>query len=156
MKKIVLLTFSILIGGLIPALAQDKLTAILKTELMRNYQIMKNQDVPVYYISLRVDDSESYDITGSNGAVSQNSYQKGRSMSITMRVGSPVFDNMHYSGNMQNIRRVALPDTDIEEEIKLSLWRELQQAYSEAKDRLQSNVTEQTTRPAEEDKSPDF
>ena len=156
MKKIVLLTFSILIGGLIPALAQDKLTAILKTELMRNYQIMKNQDVPVYYISLRVDDSESYDNTGSNGAVSQNSYQKGRSMSITMRVGSPVFDNMHYSGNMQNIRRVALPDTDIEEEIKLSLWRELQQAYSEAKDRLQSNVTEQTTRPVEEDKSPDF
>ena len=156
MKKIFLFILTILTGGLSPSYAQDKLTGILTNELMRNFEVMKQLDVPVYYISLRVEDSESYNITGSNGAVTQNRYQKGRAMAITMRVGSPAFDNMHYSGNMQNIKRVALPDTDIEEEIKLSLWRALQQAYSEAKDKLQSNFTEQTTRPAEEDKSPDF
>ena len=156
MKKFFLFILTILTGGLSPSYAQDKLTGILTNELMRNFEVMKQLDVPVYYISLRVEDSESYNITGSNGAVTQNRYQKGRAMAITMRVGSPAFDNMHYSGNMQNIKRVALPDTDIEEEIKLSLWRALQQAYSEAKDKLQSNFTEQTTRPAEEDKSPDF
>lgn len=156
MKKIFLLFMGALILGIAPVRSQDKLTAILKNELMRNYEVMKTLEVPVYYISLRVDETESYNITSSYGAVSDNDFYKGRQMAIAMRVGNRSFDNLHYSGNMQNIRRVTLPDTDVEEEIKLTLWRELQQAYSEAKDKLESNVTEQTTRPVEEDKSPDF
>lgn len=156
MRKFLLFILSITVAGLIPVLAQDKLTDILKKELMRNYEIMKTLDVPVYYISLRVDESESYDIISSNGAVSENKYNKGRLMAITMRVGNRKFDNMHYSGNMQNIQRITLPDSDVEEVIKLSLWRGLQQAYSEAKDQLEENRTERTTRPVEEDKSPDF
>ncbi len=156
MRKSVLCVLSMLIAVIMPSYSQDKLSEILRSELMRNYDVMKKLEVPVYYISLRIEDSESYNITSSSGAASQNKYQKGRVMSVSMRVGSPVFDNLHYSGNMQNIKRVSLPDTDIEEEIRLMLWRTLQQAYSEAKDKLQSNYTEQTTRPSEEDKSPDF
>ncbi|MHB9056605.1 MAG: metallopeptidase TldD-related protein [Paludibacteraceae bacterium] len=156
MRKFLLFILSITASGLMPVLAQDKLTDILKKELMRNYEIMKTLDVPVYYISLRVDESESYDIMSSNGAVSENKHNKGRLMAITMRVGNRTFDNMHYSGNMQNIQRITLPDSDVEEAVKLSLWRGLQQAYSEAKDQLEENRTEQTTRPVEEDKSPDF
>ena len=75
MKKFFLFILTILTGGLSPSYAQDKLTGILTNELMRNFEVMKQLDVPVYYISLRVDDSESYNITGSNGAVTQNRYQ---------------------------------------------------------------------------------
>ena len=156
MKKIFLLTLSILVGGIAPIWSQDKLTTLLKNELIRNFEVMKKLEVPVYYISLRVDESESQTISSSYGSVNQNSYKKNRQMSITMRVGDRKFDNMHYSGNMKNIKNVILPENDVEEEIKLSLWRALQQAYSEAKDKLEKNVTDQTTLPDEEDKSPDF
>ncbi len=156
MKKIVLLSLGLIFLGNFQVKSQDKITEILKKELMRNYEVMKNLEVPVYYISIRVDEDESHTVASNYGATSENDYRKNRQMAISMRVGNRNFDNMHYSGNMRNITRVGLPDNDVEEEIKLSLWRALQQAYSEAKDELESNVTEQTTRPEEEDKSPDF
>ncbi|NLO69557.1 MAG: TldD/PmbA family protein [Porphyromonadaceae bacterium] len=117
---------------------------------------MKDFDVPVYYISLNVEQSIVHSISGGYGAISDNRYYKGRRMLISMRVGSNKFDNLHYSGNMNNHIVVTLPEEDVEEEIKLTLWRGLQQAYSEAKDKLESNLTEFTTRPTEEDQSPDF
>lgn len=156
MKKIVLLSLGLIFLGNFQVKSQDKITEILKKELMRNYEVMKNLEVPVYYISIRVDEDESHTVASNYGATSENDYRKNRQMAISMRVGNRNFDNMHYSGNMRNITRVGLPDNDVEEEIKLSLWRALQQAYSETKDELESNVTEQTTRPEEEDKSPDF
>lgn len=140
----------------IPAQAQDKLTRILQKELTRNYNVMSKLDIPVYYISLRVEKNTIHTISSSFGAVSDNNYYTGRRMAISMRVGSRKFDNLHYSGNMNSNLVVSLPDEDIEEDIKLTLWRGLQQAYSQAKDDLESNQTEFTTRPKEEDTAPDF
>ena len=140
----------------IPAQAQDKLTRILQKELTRNYNVMSKLDIPVYYISLRVEKNTIHTISSSFGAVSDNHYYTGRRMAISMRVGNRKFDNLHYSGNMNSNLVVSLPDEDIEEDIKLTLWRGLQQAYSQAKDDLESNQTEFTTRPKEEDTAPDF
>ncbi len=156
MRRIVLLSLCFILLSNIQVKSQDKITEILKKELMRNYEVMKDLEVPVYYISIRVDETETHFITSNYGAVAENSYVTNRQLAISMRVGDRDFDNLHYSGNMRNITRVQLPDSDVEEEIKLSLWRALQQAYSASKDLLESNETERTTRPEEEDKSPDF
>ena len=156
MKKTFLILLSLIVLSIIPAHSQDKLTQILQKELMRNYDIMKDLDVPVYYISLRVEKNTIHNISSSFGAVSDNIFYNGRRMIIAMRVGSNALDNLHYTGNMNNNITVSLPNEDVEEDIKLTLWRGLQQAYSEAKDELESNRTEYTTRPQEEDTAPDF
>ena len=139
-----------------PVSSQDKLTKILQKELTRNYEVMSKLDVPVYYISLRVEKNINHNISSSFGAISDNNFFKGRRMVITMRVGTSQFDNLHYTGNMNSNIAVNLPEEDIEEDIKLTLWRGIQQAYSQAKDELESNQTEFTTRPKEEDSAPDF
>ncbi len=156
MKKTFIFLLSLFLLTVIPVHSQDKLTQILQKELMRNYEVMKTLDIPVYYISLRVEKNTIHNISSSFGAVSDNVFYKGRRMVITMRVGSNSLDNLHYSGNMNNNITVTLPDEDVEEDIKLTLWRGLQQAYAEAKDELESNQTEYTTRPQEEDTAPDF
>lgn len=156
MRKIYIYLVFALFLFTMPAQAQDKLTRILQKELTRNYNVMSKLDVPVYYISLRVEKNTIHTISSSFGAVSDNNYYTGRRMAISIRVGNRKFDNLHYSGNMNSNLVVSLPDEDIEEDIKLTLWRGLQQAYSHAKDDLESNQTEFTTRPKEEDTAPDF
>lgn len=156
MRKIYIYLVFALFLFTMPTQAQDKLTRILQKELTRNYNVMSKLDIPVYYISLRVEKNTIHTISSSFGAVSDNNYYTGRRMAISMRVGSRKFDNLHYSGNMNSNLVVSLPDEDIEEDIKLTLWRGLQQAYSQAKDDLESNQTEFTTRPKEEDTAPDF
>lgn len=151
---VIILSLLVLIVS--PVKSQDKLTKILQEELTRNYTIMQGLDVPVYYISLRVDKQTLHNISSSFGAVSNNAYYQGRNMTITMRVGNRNVDNLHYTGSMNNNVVVSLPDEDIEEDIKLTLWRGLQEAYAEAKDALTSNRAEYTTRPREDDTSPDF
>ncbi|HHT23339.1 MAG TPA: TldD/PmbA family protein [Bacteroidales bacterium] len=156
MRKILLIALAFIVLSSPKATSQDKITEILQKEMMRNFEVMKNLEVPVYYISIRVEEQENQGIISRYGAILSNFNRKQRQMAITMRVGDRNFDNMHYSGNMRNITQITLPNTDVEEEIKLSLWRALQQAYSKAKDDLESNQTQRTTRPEEEDKSPDF
>ncbi len=156
MRKILLIALAFIVLSSPKATSQDKITEILQKEMMRNFEVMKNLEVPVYYISIRVEEQENQGIISRYGATLSNFNRKQRQMAITMRVGDRNFDNMHYSGNMRNITQITLPNTDVEEEIKLSLWRALQQAYSKAKDDLESNQTQRTTRPEEEDKSPDF
>ncbi|NLI71221.1 MAG: hypothetical protein GX361_00635 [Bacteroidales bacterium] len=156
MREIYIYLASVLFFVALPTHSQDKLTRILQKELTRNYNVMSKLDVPVYYISLRVEKNTIHTISSSFGAVSDNNYYTGRRMAISMRVGNRKFDNLHYSGNMNSNLVVSLPDEDIEEDIKLTLWRGLQQAYSQAKDDLESNQTEFTTRPKEEDTAPDF
>ena len=46
----------------IPVSSQDKLTKILQKELTRNYEVMSKLDVPVYYISLRVEKNINHNI----------------------------------------------------------------------------------------------
>lgn len=156
MKKTYIYLALVLLLIAIPTQAQDKLTRVLQEELARNYKVMSKLDIPVYYISLRVENKINHTISSSFGAVSDNNFYTGRRMLITMRVGSRKFDNLHYSGNMNSNFLVHLPNEDIEEDIKLTLWRGLQQAYSKAKDDLEANQTEFTTRPKEEDTAPDF
>lgn len=136
--------------------AQGNFTAILQKELMRNFNVLKTKDIPVYYIGLRVEETTSHTLYSSFGALNTNEFNKGRRMYITMRVGERNLDNLHFSGNLRNQTSIIIPDENIEEAIKLALWRGIQDAYSKALEDLKTTKTNLTTRPEEQDKSPDF
>lgn len=156
MNKRYHLVFAIVLLSLFPLPAKNTFTAILQNELMRNYNVLKNKDIPACYIGLRVEETTSHTLYSSFGALNTNEFNKGRRMYITMRVGDRNLDNLHFSGNLQNQTSIAIPDENIEEAIKLALWRGIQNAYSKALDDLKTTKTKMTTRPVEQDKSPDF
>ncbi len=136
---------------------KDDLKIILQKELMRNFNVMSKLDVPVYYISVRMNETTYHSINVSYNSVVDNDFSKNRrEIAISMRVGSREFDNMHFSGNLKNNYVYTLPQTNIKEELRLSFWRALQQSYSKAVDNLEANKTKLTTNVVEEDKSPDF
>ncbi len=159
-KNVILLfvAFALLNGNSLKAkgVKKDRLDKILQKELMRNFEVMKKLKVPVYYISLRVEEEQTAFLQSSHGGIDANSNYFNRNIAISMRVGDRKFDNMHYTGNLRNNYRYTLPDTDVEEDIRLSLWRALQQTYLRAVDELEENKTRLKTDIEQEDKSPDF
>ena len=46
---------------------QDQVVSTLKTELNRNFDVLKNEPIPVYYISVRVDEIQSIGTLGRLG-----------------------------------------------------------------------------------------
>jgi TldD protein len=63
---LVCVLFSVISMGLY---GQDKLLDILSQEVAREMDILKSQEVPVYYLSYRVDDVKRSGISTSFGAV---------------------------------------------------------------------------------------
>ena len=118
---------------------------------MRNYNVLKKNDIPVYYIGLRVEDTTSHTLFSSFGALNTNEFNKGRRMYITMRVGGRNLYIQHFSGNLRNHSSIIIPDKNIEETIKLALWRGIQDAYSKAPEDLKTTKTNLTTRPEEQE-----
>lgn len=129
---------------------------IIQQELMRNYEVLKKRDIPVYYMALKVERTSQNVITSLYGNVLDNSLGSLIDFSVLMRVGDRTLDNRHYTGNLSLPSFVDRMGKINEEAIKLFVWREIQQTYSEAIDKLKYNKAQQATQAKEEDKSPDF
>lgn len=161
-KKHVLLTYSILLLFSATLYANSekedkKMIQIVQKELMRNYEVLKKRDIPVYYMAIKVERRFEQLTSGIYGGLAANgSSASVIDFSISMRVGDRKLDNLHYTGNLklssyrENIENIN------EEGMKLSIWRKIQQTYSEAVDKLKENKAKQATQAKEEDKSPDF
>lgn len=142
-----------------PIKSQDKIAEILKSELTRNFDVLKSKEIPVVYISLWLEEEVSQTANASYGVISNyndNAQANERQLSITMRVGTYETNNLHFNGNLNNSTTVSLPNEDSAEAIKLTLWRAIQDAYTRAKDQLKSTHTRLTTKAKEDDTSPDF
>jgi hypothetical protein len=76
------------------AFAQSPLTKILSTELERNYSVLKQKGDPApYFMGYEVTDSETDAILASGGAITGQNQRHSRLLDITVRVGTPKFDN---------------------------------------------------------------
>lgn len=134
--------------------AQDKLISILDSEIRREMKWLKTQETPAYYLAYRVDDITSRSISTSFGSLIDTSTNRGRLLTVSLRVGSSQLDNYHY--NPQSYSLVDFPLDDDSIAIKQALWNATRILYQQAVKSLSSVKSGMAVRAEEEDKSPDF
>jgi TldD protein len=156
-----LLTFLFLFLGymLTPALtySQDKIVTTLSEEVQRELQILKQQEIPVYYISYRVDEISGHTISTSFGSLSLSNSSKTSRLTVCIRVGNPQFDNYHPQRAGINFSMpVEFPSNDEPYAIKQILWNATSEAYQQAVSKYAAAKARVSTKVQDEDKSPDF
>jgi len=78
----------------VSARAQSPLIKILSDELERNFKILKEKgDPPPYFIGYSVVDEEADVLAASSGALDADNHVHQRALDVTIRTGSPQFDN---------------------------------------------------------------
>ncbi|MDP4207296.1 MAG: metallopeptidase TldD-related protein [Bacteroidota bacterium] len=154
-----LTVLSLCFGIVIPALSQDKLLTILEEELQREMQSLKKQEIPVYYLSYRAEQSASQYITTSLGALVNSAQAKNIQLTVTLRVGSPELDNYHpmrdmYDNTGYSLTVLPLPDEPVA--VKQAIWNATNDAYQQAVTKLTKVKANIAIKVEEEDKAADF
>jgi TldD protein len=143
----------------ISALAQDPLLDVLQNELTREFEELKKQEIPPYFISYKVGDRTNIDIAGSFGCLERVSTNSNRQLATQIRVGSPELDNFHEikgSSQMMMMSRPQLPVEFNEAAIRQILWQTTNEHYYQAIQKLTQIKGNQAVNVPNEDKSPDF
>jgi len=149
-------------GGAVPldGAAASPLLSTMQSELQRNFDGLKKESTPPYYISYTVHDTTSSSLRASFGAVDQDSDSHQRIASVEVRVGDYTLDNTHPMRGDNGSPRVglfALPLTDEDAPTRVALWRATDRAFkqaSEALTRAKTNITSKP--PAGQVPVPDF
>ena len=139
--------------------SQDKLISILDEEVQREFQILKQQEIPAYYICYRVEENTGYSISSSFGSLTFSHDNKSRRLTVTIRVGSSQLDNYHpVRGSSQNYfsSSIELPFSDEPQAVKQVLWNATNEAYQQAVSGFAKAKANVAVKVEEEDKSPDF
>lgn len=140
--------------------ANDLVMQTLAQELAREQSALAKQTVSPYYMSYNVGDEQTVSMTSSYGALVKSDSSRRRMLLVDLRVGDYSLDNTHQirASNDMFARGGArmIPFENSEQALKLALWRETNQAYNSATERLQQVRTNKTVKVAEEDSSGDF
>ncbi|MDL2241884.1 hypothetical protein LJB91_03145, partial [Bacteroidales bacterium OttesenSCG-928-L03] len=155
-----------LLMGTFFCVGQDEVVNTLKTELNRNFDVLKNEPIPAYYISVRVDEIQSLGTLGRLGRLQSPAVLNSpeRILSTSMRVGDHNLDNSHeirgsgWGGGYRNLRMSAeyVPYEDNAELLKTRLWLQLDELYKEdiqIYEQIKANIA---VKVEQEDMSPDF
>jgi predicted Zn-dependent protease len=134
---------------------------ILQTELQRNYQILRKEPVPAYFIGYTVHEQRATNLAASNGALQRSDEVRTRFGTVEVRVGDYGLDNTHpirgdAGVTSPRISRVTLPLTDEEQPIRLALWRATDRTFKQASEALTRVKTNVASKIREEDPAPDF
>jgi len=141
--------------------ASPVLTAA-KTELDRNFDELKKQPVPAYYLSYEIIDTNSEVVSSSFGALMHSNDGHHRVAHIDLRVGDYALDNTHQVrgrlalGGGAGIASVALPVEDDPLAIRQALWRDTDRRYKRAMTQFAAVQTNNEVKVEQEDKSADF
>ena len=141
--------------------ASPVLTAA-KTELDRNFDELKKQPVPAYYLSYEIIDTNSEVVSSSFGALMHSNDGHHRVAHIDLRVGDYALDNTHQVrgrlalGGGAGIAAVALPVEDDPLAIRQALWRDTDRRYKRAMTQFAAVQTNNEVKVEQEDKSADF
>jgi TldD protein len=138
--------------------AQAPLTKILSSELERNYSVLKQKGDPApYFMGYEATDADADVLVASDGAITAETHRQGRLLDITVRVGTPKFDN--YRRTNGQIPRFTvttpLPLGDDEAAIRRSAWLSTDRVYRNASQRLIQLKADEKLRAAQ-DESDDF
>ncbi|MCL2651160.1 MAG: TldD/PmbA family protein [Candidatus Azobacteroides sp.] len=141
--------------------AQDPLLDVLKKEADRNLNVLSKQEVPAYYISYRVYDSESYFIGASFGNITNSQPDRSRLLQAFVRVGSPQVDNSHeikgsFRNNSYYIGGNPLVLDNNANILQKALWKKTDELYKNAVKTYQNVQANIAVSVDAEDKSDDF
>jgi TldD protein len=139
--------------------AQSPLIKILTGELDRNFAALKDKGNPApYFIGYSVTASESYILSASDGAISAQSHGRARLLDVTVRVGSPKFDNYRRVNgqipNFSSTSSIALEDDPLA--IRQAVWLNTDRVYRSASQRFVQIQADDKLRAAATDGSDDF
>jgi TldD protein len=148
-------------GVVVHGAADTRALAILQSELQRNFQALKKQDAPAYFMSYTMHDTRSTRLGASFGALQRNDEYRSRFATVEVRVGDYTLDNTHpIRGDARamgpRVSKTALPVTDDETPIRLALWRATDRTFKQASEALTRVKTNVAAKVKEEDPAPDF
>lgn len=141
------------------AYAQSPLVKILSDELERNFTALKQKADPApYFLGYEVTDQESDVILASRGSVDGQNHIHDRILDITIRAGSPKFDNYRRVANEHPrftlATRLALDDNP--DAIRKTIWLTTDRVYRGVAQRLIRIRSDEKLRAAAADGSDDF
>lgn len=138
--------------------AQSPLVKILSDELERNFTALKNTDPAPYFLGYEVTEREEDVILASRGSLDGQNHNHDRILDITVRAGSPEFDNYRRIGGDRPRftlpTRIALDDNP--EAIRKTVWLTTDRVYRGAAQRLIRIKADEKLRSAAADGSGDF
>lgn len=167
-KTVLFVLLAVLVGGAdavpLRGAAESRGLAVLQSELQRNYDALKKEATPAYFLSYTVHDTRSTRIAASYGALDQSDDARSRFASVEVRVGDYTLDNTHpirgdSRANSPRLNQVALPlaeGADTDQAVRLALWRVTDRTYKQATEaytRVKANVAGKVR---EENPAPDF
>lgn len=138
--------------------AQSPLVKILSDELERNFTALKNTDPAPYFLGYEVTEREEDVILASRGSLDGQNHNHDRILDITVRAGSPEFDNYRRIGGDRPRftlpTRIALDNNP--EAIRKTVWLTTDRVYRGAAQRLIRIKADEKLRSAAADGSGDF
>ncbi|MEO8099588.1 MAG: metallopeptidase TldD-related protein [Acidobacteriota bacterium] len=132
---------------------------VLSDELDRNYTYLKQNGQPApYFMSYSVSENESDVIIASQGSIDSQTHNHARYLDVTIRVGTPAFDNYHLSGGQRPRFTSATPValSDDSDSIKRAVWLATDRVYRAASQRFIRLQADEKLRTAALDTSDDF
>ncbi len=142
----------------VPTTSQP-LAAILKDELNREFEILKQKADPrPYYMAYEVIDEQTNSVSATLGSLIEDAHDHRRGFDTTIRVGSPQFDNYHpYKGNPVHFTSfISLSLDNDPNQIRRALWAETDRVYRTASRRLLQLKTDQQLIAEDKSQDPDF
>lgn len=132
----------------------------MSSELQRAFTSLGKQEqgkqLPPYFLSYLVRDSEIQMITAQFGALTGSAGGHMRMADVQIRLGSPALDNAHGDHRASAVTSIQMPVTDDRAALERTLWQATNTGYGAALDNYLRVKTEAQVRAKEEDSSPDL
>ena len=142
------------------AWAQSPLVKILADELDRNFSVLKQKGDPApYFMGYAVTDIEADQLVASQGSLQSQNHSHQRLLDVTVRAGSPKFDNYHRVGSNRPPRfdaatPIALDDNPVS--IRQTVWLASDHTYRNVANWLIQLKGDEKLRSQSSDTSDDF
>ena len=116
----------------------DVLLQAMRDEIERSIENLSMEDMgKPYFLAYRVDEVDGFRVSARFGALDRSSASKRRSLSVELRVGSPMFDNSNFlAGYSGTGGSTTLPLDNDYDELRRQLWLATDSAYKNAQRRL--------------------
>ena len=151
--------YLLLFALFLPVSAQSPIVNVLSDELDRNFKVLKDKGDPApYFMGYEVTDDEADVLVASGGSLDDQNHSRHRLLDVTVRVGSPQFDNYHRTGTdrirFTTAMPIALEDNPVS--IRRTVWLATDRVYRSASNRLVRIKADEKLRADGGDQSADF
>ncbi len=149
-------------SGIVSMYGQDPVFETMKSELDRNFTILNKEQIPAYYIFLRLEDIQSAGCVGRMGRLQSPVGEIATTSYLTsaVRVGDYALDNTHelrdsYGGGLSVGQEQVAADKN-PQLIKNAIWGQLDNLYKQGIQTYEQVKANMAVKVEQEDKSPDF